>query len=243
MEHEPPGQNLNKKEINIKEFFRTIRRRLWVLLLTVVLFTIAGGYYASLPETPLYSATARIIIYADSAEMISTQKVFVREPLVMSRVIEQLDLRRSIGALRNQVRVGTVDGSLITLIQVTDEDPALAVAIANAVVQAYKQLTLDIFNFSGIKILSPAQETEHPQPINPKSNRALYFGFVAGAVAGLGLIFLLDSLDDSIRSKRDIEQLLGMNVLGQVSRIKKKDIKQTHKRKGNPSIRGESLGA
>jgi len=231
------------KEINLKELYLVMKKRFWIILLTTIIFATLGGLYSSIPETPLYTASSRIFISADSAETLGTYKVFVREPIVLKRVIEELQLNRSTGALRSQLGVYSVDGSLITLVTVTDPDPGLAVTIVNSLVDAFKVELANTFNSNGVKVLTKAQESPNPVPINPKSNRALFVGIFGGFAIGIGLAFLRDSLDDSIRSKRDIEQLLNMKMLGQVQKIKRRDIVKKHIHKSNQSIRGETIGS
>ncbi|MDQ0114844.1 YveK family protein [Paenibacillus harenae] len=231
------------KEINLKELYRVIKKRIWIIVLSTLLFTIIGGLLNSMPETPYYQASSRIIIPAESAESLGTFKVFIREPIVIERVLEELKLDRSIGALRSQVSVSNVDGSIITLVSATDPNPKLAVAIANATVDAFKAEVNAAFGLSGIKVLTEAEESQNPYPINPKSNRMLYVGVLAGFAIGIALAFLRDSLDDSLRSKRQVEQLLGLQVLGQVPKIKRKDLVKTFKHKSNQTVRGETIGS
>ena len=46
--------------------------------------------------------------------------------------------------------------------------------------------------------------------------------FVLGLIAAIGLVFLLDSLDQTIKTNGDIEDYLDITVLGTVSNMNKK---------------------
>lgn len=59
----------------------------------------------------------------------------------------------------------------------------------------------------------------------------------------LAFIFLLDSLDDSIKSDRQIEDVLGLTVLGDVSQMKKKDYARHLKKQKSILVRGETIGS
>ena len=65
--------------------------------------------------------------------------------------------------------------------------------------------------------------------------RMVMIGFVLGLVAGIGLVFFLDSLDDSVKSEEDVEEFLGIPVLGKVSKMKKKELEK--KESGKTGIR------
>lgn len=231
------------REINLKALFVVIRKRLWIAAVSTVLFSILGYAYHSIPETPLYSAASRIIIGADSPETMSTLKVMIREPIVLDAVIKDLGINRSPGALRQQIGVTAVEGSSITIISVADADPALAAALANSVVREFTRLAGETLNFTSIKVLTDAQSLANPVPINPKSNRILYAGFLAGLAIGIGLIFLRDSLDDSLKSGQEIEEVLGLQVLGQVSRMKVRKLPGKQKQKKSLALRGETIGS
>ena len=56
------------------------------------------------------------------------------------------------------------------------------------------------------------------------------------------LVFFLDSLDDSVKSEDDVEEFLGVPVLGKVSKMKKKNLKKKNRGKQELEIRGETIG-
>lgn len=230
------------KEINLKELFSVITRRLWIVLLSTALLGFLGGLYSSIPETPMYASSARIMIASGSPEMLSTLRALIREPVVMEKVIKDLNLKMSAGALRENVNVSGVDNSIITVVTVFNADPALTAGLANAVVKAFTDEATKKLEFYGAHVLSNAVTSPDPVPINPPSNRALYIGIMMGLVIGVGITFLLDSLDDTVRSEDDLERYLGIKPLGSVSKISKKDHFGKVKRK-NEYIRGETIGS
>jgi capsular exopolysaccharide synthesis family protein len=57
-------------------------------------------------------------------------------------------------------------------------------------------------------------------PIKPKVILTIILGVFAGLVAGIGLAFFVNYLDDSIKSQDDVENTLGLAFLGYVPNIK-----------------------
>ena len=94
-----------------------------------------------------------------------------------------------------------------------------------------------------MSIFAEAQVIENPWPINPASNRLIKLGFAAGIIIGIGFIFLLDSLDNRLRSARQVEKLLELPVLGTVSKMNKKTVELNKGKKTNPALRGETIGS
>jgi capsular polysaccharide biosynthesis protein len=228
------------KEINLKALYSTVRKRLWMVVLITMVVTVLAGVYNSRPETPMYASSARMIIAA-SSEMMGTVKVLFREPIVLNKVIEELELNRSVSQLRSQIRVDSVEGSLVTVVSVVDSDPKLAAEIANVGVEAYRQVAAATLGVTNIQLLTKAEE--NPYSINVKSNTMLIVGFMVGLILSIGLVFLLDSLDDSMKTEREIEELLGLTMLGQVSKIKRKDYARQSKKQKSIVARGETIGS
>ena len=69
-------------------------------------------------------------------------------------------------------------------------------------------------NTSNITIVDPAREPRRKFRPNPKLN--ILVGTMAGLLLGLGLAFLRDSLDQSIKSSDDLEKFTGLSVLGTI---------------------------
>src|SRR5207253_6813179 len=57
-------------------------------------------------------------------------------------------------------------------------------------------------------------------PIKPKIILTIIFGLFGGVMAGVGLAFFVNYLDDSIKSQDDVETTLGLAFLGYVPNIK-----------------------
>ncbi|MCR2822044.1 YveK family protein [Lederbergia panacisoli] len=229
------------KEINLKDLYRVIVKRFWIVLVLTFLTTIAGWYYSSLNKAvPLYEASTNVIIEADS-EYRKTLQVIIKDTIVLESVIADLGLEKTPAALAGQINVSNIDDSQVVRISVTDTDSKRAVEIANATAKVFSKKIPNILKFEDIRILSAAKE--NPYPINESSpNKIILLAFAAGAAIGVGLLFLIDSLDDSIKSESDIEMIMGIQVLGSISSMNKRNIRKRKNKQFESGFRGESVG-
>jgi capsular exopolysaccharide synthesis family protein len=69
-----------------------------------------------------------------------------------------------------------------------------------------------------LAVIEPAQAD--PDPVRPQTLRNTALAGVVGFLLALGLIFLLEYLDDTFKSADDLSQSLGLTSLGVVSQIK-----------------------
>ncbi|HEY8559433.1 MAG TPA: polysaccharide biosynthesis tyrosine autokinase [Pyrinomonadaceae bacterium] len=77
--------------------------------------------------------------------------------------------------------------------------------------QKEQQLAIESGRPENIKIVTTAIKPS--EPIGPQRNRNILVGFLVSLAAGIGLAFLLDYLDDSIRTSDDVGRHLGLPTL------------------------------
>lgn len=59
-------------------------------------------------------------------------------------------------------------------------------------------------------------------PSKPNTKRNLGLGLLLGLIAGIGCAFLIEYLDNTIKSEKDLENRYGLTVLGSVEKLKEK---------------------
>lgn len=229
------AEKAKAKEINLKELFEVIKRRYWIVAVLTVLFTIIGFVYSNFSTTLLYQSSARIIINADS-EAQKTLLVIMKDPTIMEKVVKELNLQTTPEALAGQITVQSINESKVVSIGVTAADPNTAAKIANTTAKVFKEEIPNIMNFSDVQFLSEAKSV--PYPINDNRNKMIMVGFIFGLVAGVGLVFFLESLDESVRSKEDVDEFLGVPVLGEISKMSKRNLKKKNRGKQESELKG-----
>jgi capsular polysaccharide biosynthesis protein len=228
------------KEINLKEIFQVLKRRFWVIIVVTILASIVGVIQNNTTTIPLFQSSSRIIIGADE-ESRKTLQVIIKDTIILEKVIKELALNKSAEELAGQISVESVDGSQVVSISVVDKNPILAAKIADKTARVFRDEVPNIIGKDYIRLLSDAKVST--VPINQSNNNKLLIAVVGGLIVGIGLAFLLESLDDRIRSSQEIELLLGLPVLGRVSKVSKRSVKRkTGHMKFDLKIRGESIG-
>lgn len=228
------------KEINLKELFLVIKRRFWVIALVVILGGLVGWVLNSSSITPLYTASSRIIIGAD-AESRKTLQVIIRDSVILEKVVNELGLTKSAEQLAGQITVDSVEASQVVSITVIDSDPELAAKIADTTALVFMDEVPKIVGQDYVRLLSKAKV--NPIPINQKNNNKIIIAIIGGMTIGIGLAFLLESLDDKIRSENDIEAYIGLPVLGKIPKVNRRNVKRkTKSMHVKLKQRGENIG-
>lgn len=227
------------KEINLAELFIILRKRIRLVGVVTLLF-LSIGFYVLLHESPLYTSTTRIIIGAQADEM-KTLQVIIKDVTVLQKVVDELNLPLSPEKLVESIEVESVDSSQVVNISVVYPDPILSAEIANKTAEIFKEEAPSILNFSEIRFLSAAKV--NTEQINKSSGTTLKFGLI-GLTAGIGLAFLVNIFDYTIRNEQEIEEKLGFTVIGKISKMNKsntKDILHSPIKKGYLFSKDEKL--
>lgn len=226
------------KEVNLKDFFILIKKRIWIIALITIITTLAGYFYSSMNSTPLYKTSTDVIIGSE-AESMSTIMVMVTESNVMNKVKEDLGLSQSLENIKKQIEVQRMEESQIIKISVTNTDPELTAAIADSTAVAFKSRVANILKFNDVQILNEA--AVNSTPINGNQIKTVIIALVFGIIAGTGLVFLMDSMDDTVIKEIEVEEILGVPVLGTVSNMNKKKLTSQQSKLKQLEIRGETV--
>lgn len=232
----------NSKEIEIKKVMNALKERFWIVLLVTFIAGGAGFAYAEHTKPlPLYEASSTAIIQEERFNM-ETLKVLVTEPAVMDKVISEIRLDMSMEALRDKITVEDINSSQVIRFTAVESSPEKAVLLANTVAGVFPQAVEETLGFSNVNVLSEADINQPFHAINSPSNNLAYISIIFGLITSVGLVLLMDSLDNRIKSPKDVEILLEKPVLGSVPVAKKRIVVQ--KKEKNPASlkRGETIG-
>ena len=223
--------------MELKAYWAVVRRHLWVVvgLPLVVLAVSLGLRSRSGPAPQLYRATTSLLIdvaplpaqpdmgfdpresAAAAAEyLVDDFSQFVTRDAFAKLVSEQLaDQGIDVPAGAISASESSETRHRIVTLWVTWPDADQAGAIARAAGDVAQRGIDRYFARSGVVSVIEAPRVE---PVAPPLRRQLDLPLrlVLGLLAGLGLAFLLDYLDDSIRTPAEAEEVLGAPVMGEI---------------------------
>lgn len=226
------------EEISLKELFFIIRRRMWLIILLTILSVVTSGVVSYYVLEPEYQTFTTLMVgkpkdyknfdskleYNDlllNQRLVSTYGQIVQMRVVIDEVIENLNLDISYNEFKNKVSVNLVKDTEIIKIEAKDRDPALAAKIANETAQVFMSSVKNIMMVENVQVIDEAQVPESPISPRPKLNMAI--AAILGLMIGLFLVFLLEYLDNTIKTPEDVERHLGLTVIGTVPMVNDKN--------------------
>ncbi|MEK4357134.1 Wzz/FepE/Etk N-terminal domain-containing protein [Paenibacillus sp. FSL M7-1455] len=230
--------------MELKQYFRIIQKKWWLIMVIVVVAIAAACVKSFYFTTPIYAATAKLIVNqkgsADgslntgtiqtSIFLINSYKEIIKSSAIMDKVVQKFpELKATAGELSAGISVITANNSQVMNLGYKDTSYAKAAAIVNAVSKVFKDEIPHIMNVDNITILSMADTKASPAPINLNPLMNILISFAVSLMLGVGLVFLLNYLDDTLRTEAEIVEILNLPVLTAVGEITKGDLKATKK--------------
>lgn len=233
------GLNRMEETISLREIVDTLKKRIVMIVLITLLAVGASGAVSYLMLTPIYQASTQILVSqqasgaASSAlqavgfdvdsKYIETYNVILKSPYILDEVINELNLPASHRQLNGQLNVTQEGQSQVVTIQVQDPSPQLAVDIANTTAAVFQREISNLLRVDNVVVLAEAELLENPAPVSPNPGLNMAIAFVVGLMTAVGLAFLLEYLDQTLRTEEDIEQYLGLPVIGAVAQMDEND--------------------
>jgi capsular polysaccharide biosynthesis protein len=245
-----------EETISLRELFYTLRKRIWLIISITVIATLLSGIYSFYLATPIYSSSTQLLVNQEkndqpmynigeiqtNLQLINTYNVIIKSPAILDLVAKELDLGQTSDELNQMITVGSEKDSQVLNITVQNPDAAVATDIANTTAKVFQNEIVKIMNVDNVSILAKAKTKENPSPIKPQPVLNIAIALVVGLMLGVGLSFLLEYLDNTIKSEMDVEKVLGLPVLGAIHTIGDKEKFKTSYGQNQSDVRGESVG-
>ncbi|WP_270314693.1 Wzz/FepE/Etk N-terminal domain-containing protein [Streptococcus infantarius] len=211
-------------------------RKLWSKKFFIIFVGLLVGTIALLGSVffikPKYTSTTRIYVVSRSSDtsltnqdlqagsyLVNDYKEVITSSEVLSSVIDQEKLSMSASELSKDIAVTIPTDTRVISISVTDTDAQRACGIANTVREVAAEKIKAVTKVDDVTTLESATKPSHPSSPNVKKNAAI--GALAGVFLAVVGILVAEVLDDRVRRPEDVEEVLGMTLLGVVPDIDK----------------------
>ena len=219
------------EELDLKDLFNIFWAKRVQIILLIAIFVVIGFIYSYVFLTPEYQSVTSILLAKSNAstsddtsaamttsdvtlnqQLVSTYSALVTSESVLTQVINNLGIDKTVADLENNITVVAIDDTEIIEVQVVDEDPEMARRIASEVANVFiNRIAIEYYNMDNVYIVDEAKAPEEPYNINHIKDLVIFaaIGFVVACI----YVLIANMLDTTVKSKEDIEKKLGLTVL------------------------------
>lgn len=235
-----------EETISLEELFHVLKKKALLILMT----TIAGIGLAAVVTffliTPKYDSAAQLIVQNNQAEgqntnlqndingnvlLINTYKDMIKGDIVIDAVQKELQseyqFSYSNAELKSMIEVEQAQNSQMFQIVATSPEPRKAATIANVTATTFQEKAEDVLAVNKVTITSKGVVPS--KAVFPNNKLNLLIGAALGLMLGVGLAFLIELLDKTVKDERFVVEVLELPILGQVSEINKKELYENRK--------------
>ncbi len=225
-----------KSEMTIEQIFHVLWKRLPLIVLLACLGGVLSGIYSwqflnntyQTHSTVMVSSTKNSTIISDqqltsgdyylNVQLVNSYSVLCKTNRVLDQVISELNLPMSSEQLGSMISVGSVTDTQIIYIYVTGGDPVLTQSICNTLTTVFQKEVVSIMKMDNVQIIDTAPLPLYP--ISPNRERNVLVGILIGIVLGAIISFAFELLDRTVRTEEQVQEILGVSLLGTMPRIK-----------------------
>lgn len=207
-----------------------VLRRRYVAIILCLCAGFGGAWTLTENTEPVYRSSTRLLVNIPAVDRVQEALVGVQlsQTLLASyaavatsrtaaaEISEALDGQLPPSAVQSQLQAVSVPDTLLLEISAVDKDPAVAQRLADAAGAEFLETVRDLERGRTApiepSIVDPASRPS--APISPRPAANLTLGTLLGLIVGVGLAFLLERLDQSVRGPADLVGLSGRPLLG-----------------------------
>lgn len=211
-------------EIDLREIFHVLLSRIWIILLTGVIFAGGTGVICKFLMTPIYASTTQLCILSHNNSISSLSDLAIGTQLtqdyiivtqsrpVVEKVIENLNLDMTYEQLLAVTTIENPADTRILTITVTNPDPYLAKQIVDQYAQISRKRIAELMDISEPGIIEEGHVAENKQ--SPRTTKNAFLAGLIGMFLCCAIVVVRYLMDDTIKCSEDIERYLGLNTIG-----------------------------
>lgn len=220
-------ENEDYEVIDLREILQILKKRIKLILIVPIIFAIIGALVSIYLIAPVYESSTTLMVRQNkdsnvaidksdvdlSKSLIYTYAEMAKSNTVMENIKQELNL---IEIDSESITVSPVKDTQILKVSVQNTDPKLATDIANTLVVEFTQEIIRITKTDNVAVVDYAKTPLEPEPIKPNKIMNTAIAAVLGEMLVLLIIFVLEYMDNTLKTEKDIEKYLEISVIGSI---------------------------
>jgi capsular polysaccharide biosynthesis protein len=213
--------------LDLREIFEVIRKRAWIIIVITAVSTLISGILSFFVIPPTYEAKTSIIIGKETSssddrvryddvmmyqKLVKTYSEIAQSRFIAEETIKKLNLNETPEEFLKSIKVTPQPDTQIMEISAQSKDPQDAVNRVNMLTSVFVEEAPNIYSSGSVKIMDKAAFPK--EPVKPKKALNIAIAFFLGIMVSLGIVFLLEYMDNTIKTESDVEKYLNLPVIG-----------------------------
>ena len=219
---------MKEENINISEIFEALKKRYKLIIGITLAFTIIAAVLSFFVIKPKYEITTKLFIgkeinqsqkqQYDNNDVMMYQKLLttyaevIQTDDLIQRGLNKGHLNLEVKDIKSGLKVTPRADTQILEISYTGTDKLQGVNIVKDITDEFVKESKKLIPNGNIQIIEKAKVPE--KPVSPNKKLNVLIAFVLGLMVSVGLSLLLEFMDNTYKSKEDVENYLDIPVIG-----------------------------
>ncbi|MDK0650771.1 Wzz/FepE/Etk N-terminal domain-containing protein [Clostridium perfringens] len=223
---------MEENTISLQEIAYALKKRWKLIVLITIAATLVSAILSFFVIKPQYEAKAKLFIgkqetqennaYNNSdvmmyQQLMKTYAELVKTSDLVTKAVKNADLdynqNQIKGILNNLTATPSADTQILDL-NFKGGNPKEVLKVTEAITNEFISESKELIPNGNVQVIQKPQLPEHPVSPNKKLN--ILIAFVLGLMIGVGVVLLLEYLDNTFKSREELEKTLDLPIIGAI---------------------------
>lgn len=216
--------------MTLLDLFHLLRKHLKLVILLPLACMLAAGVYSFVMMPNTYSATVSmyVLVQQDNANSSSLTSDLSASQMVTNDVATLLKSDRVVNETASSLGLENLKAyktaitssttSRVLSLEITGPDAQMAANIANKMADEVSTVAHDVMNVDSVNVVDSAKVPTAPS--GPKRPLYMAVGLLGGLFVAVAIVVVEDMLNTKVRDQEELEELLGVPVIGRIPAMK-----------------------
>ncbi|HHD2738458.1 TPA: YveK family protein [Clostridium perfringens] len=223
---------MEENTISLQEIAYALKKRWKLIALITIAATLVSAILSFFIIKPQYEAKAKLFIgkqetqennaYNNSdvmmyQQLMKTYAELVKTSDLVTKAVKSANLNYNQneikGILNNLTATPSADTQILDL-NFKGGNPKEVLKVTEAITNEFISESKELIPNGNVQVIQKPQLPEHPVSPNKKLN--ILIAFVLGLMIGVGVVLLLEYLDNTFKSREELEKTLDLPIIGAI---------------------------
>lgn len=241
------GKRMEEMDLEIKDILKILKNRWKVIVGITTIITLIVVVMSLFVIKPVYNVSTKVFIGKDATKdvkydsndiemyqkLLKTYSELIKTNDLIENVIDEKNLDITASAVNKTLVAMPRTDTQILEISYENNNNVLAKEVLEGIVDEFVKETKVLIPNGTVKVIETAKLPQYP--VSPNYFKNISLSIFGGLIFGILLSFIMEYMDNTFKTKEQIEKVMGISVIGVIPWEDKKHRRydDVHNRKEN----------
>ncbi|MDK0822916.1 Wzz/FepE/Etk N-terminal domain-containing protein [Clostridium perfringens] len=223
---------MEENTISLQEIAYALKKRWKLIALITIAATLVSAILSFFVIKPQYESSTKLFIgkqetqensaYNNSdvmmyQQLMKTYAQLVKTSDLVTKAVKSADLdynQKDIKGILNNLNATPSAETQILDLSYKGGNPKDVLKLTEAITNEFIAESKELIPNGNVQVIQKPQLPEHP--VSPNKTLNILIAFILGLMVGVGVVLLLEYLDNTFKSREDLEKTLDLPIIGTI---------------------------